>query len=197
MLLYRSSEPFSCICETACGQRTSLTDSGIQGNLAKSSHEARSTQCRCPVLLEIAGSWLPLLAVNRHFLCALNHRRRLLLLASCEYHWGTGRRSLVAGIMPLAARPLSGSSVRGSVQSRCIAPRSRVPRCSRQHRRTQTVQAAKTADGPSVAIVGVTGAVGQEFLRVSWRLFDHVEAYHLHLLLAVSAAIVHNSCMLL
>jgi aspartate-semialdehyde dehydrogenase len=29
------------------------------------------------------------------------------------------------------------------------------------------VQAAKTADGPSIAIVGVTGAVGQEFLRVS------------------------------
>lgn len=28
------------------------------------------------------------------------------------------------------------------------------------------VQAAKTAGGPSVAIVGVTGAVGQEFLRV-------------------------------
>lgn len=28
------------------------------------------------------------------------------------------------------------------------------------------MQAAKTADGPSVAIVGVTGAVGQEFLRV-------------------------------
>ena len=26
--------------------------------------------------------------------------------------------------------------------------------------------AAKTADGPSLAIVGVTGAVGQEFLRV-------------------------------
>jgi len=29
------------------------------------------------------------------------------------------------------------------------------------------VKAAKVADGPSVAIVGVTGAVGQEFLRVS------------------------------
>ena len=28
------------------------------------------------------------------------------------------------------------------------------------------VRAAKTADGPKVAIVGVTGAVGQEFLRV-------------------------------
>ena len=30
-----------------------------------------------------------------------------------------------------------------------------------------SVQAAKTESGPSVAIVGVTGAVGQEFLRVS------------------------------
>ena len=28
------------------------------------------------------------------------------------------------------------------------------------------VKAAKVADGPKVAIVGVTGAVGQEFLRV-------------------------------
>jgi hypothetical protein len=28
------------------------------------------------------------------------------------------------------------------------------------------VQAKKTADGPSIAIVGVTGAVGQEFLTV-------------------------------
>jgi aspartate-semialdehyde dehydrogenase len=28
------------------------------------------------------------------------------------------------------------------------------------------VRAAKTADGPKIAIVGVTGAVGQEFLRV-------------------------------
>ena len=30
------------------------------------------------------------------------------------------------------------------------------------------VRAAKTADGPKVAIVGVTGAVGQEFLRVGY-----------------------------
>lgn len=28
------------------------------------------------------------------------------------------------------------------------------------------VKAAKTADGPKIAIVGVTGAVGQEFLKV-------------------------------
>lgn len=68
--------------------------------------------------------------------------------------------------MRVAARPLSGSRVHGSVQSRCCTLRSRVPRCSRQRRVVHTVQAAKTADGPSVAIVGVTGAVGQEFLRV-------------------------------
>jgi hypothetical protein len=29
-----------------------------------------------------------------------------------------------------------------------------------------TVRAAKVSDGPVIAIVGVTGAVGQEFLRV-------------------------------
>lgn len=28
------------------------------------------------------------------------------------------------------------------------------------------VKASKTADGPKIAIVGVTGAVGQEFLKV-------------------------------
>lgn len=33
-------------------------------------------------------------------------------------------------------------------------------------------RAAKKADGPSVAIVGVTGAVGQEFLRVSLLCFS-------------------------
>lgn len=50
-----------------------------------------------------------------------------------------------------AARPAarSGSSRRASGRSLSFAPRS-----------------AKKADGPSVAIVGVTGAVGQEFLRV-------------------------------
>ena len=36
------------------------------------------------------------------------------------------------------------------------------------------VRAAKTADGPSVAIVGVTGAVGQEFLRVRFCLAAYV-----------------------
>lgn len=38
-------------------------------------------------------------------------------------------------------------------------------RVSRQQR--VIVQAKKTADGPSIAVVGVTGAVGQEFLQVS------------------------------
>lgn len=33
-------------------------------------------------------------------------------------------------------------------------------------RRSLRVHAAKTADGPRVAIAGVTGAVGQEFLEV-------------------------------
>ena len=33
--------------------------------------------------------------------------------------------------------------------------------------RSVAVRAAKTADGPRLAIVGVTGAVGQEFLTVS------------------------------
>lgn len=37
---------------------------------------------------------------------------------------------------------------------------------SSRRRSTLIVEAAKTADGPSIAIVGVTGAVGQEFLRV-------------------------------
>lgn len=36
----------------------------------------------------------------------------------------------------------------------------------RSRQRVALVQAKKTADGPSIAIVGVTGAVGQEFLQV-------------------------------
>lgn len=32
------------------------------------------------------------------------------------------------------------------------------------------VTAAKTSDGPKIAVVGVTGAVGQEFLKVSWQV---------------------------
>lgn len=40
--------------------------------------------------------------------------------------------------------------------------------CRRVSRaRVTVVKAAKTADGPRIAIVGVTGAVGQEFLTVS------------------------------
>jgi len=41
-------------------------------------------------------------------------------------------------------------------------------RLSRRRGACQTL-AMKTPDGPSVAIVGVSGAVGQEFLRVSAR----------------------------
>ena len=43
------------------------------------------------------------------------------------------------------------------------APCGRVPGSRRS---TVVVQAKKTSDGPSIAIVGITGAVGQEFLQV-------------------------------
>lgn len=47
------------------------------------------------------------------------------------------------------------------------APARSVVRSNRSSRaRVAVVQAKKTADGPSIAIVGVTGAVGQEFLQV-------------------------------
>jgi aspartate-semialdehyde dehydrogenase len=47
------------------------------------------------------------------------------------------------------------------------APARTVVRSNRSSRaRVAVVQAKKTADGPSIAIVGVTGAVGQEFLQV-------------------------------
>jgi hypothetical protein len=57
-----------------------------------------------------------------------------------------------------------GSVVGGTGQSMQLhrpSARSRVNR-----RAALAVRAAKTADGPCVAIVGVTGAVGQEFLKV-------------------------------
>ena len=92
--------------------------------------------------------------------------------------------------MPVAARPLSGASVQGSVQSRCCTLRSSAPRCSRQRRVVHTVQAAKTADGPSVAIVGVTGAVGQEFLRVSGSVSTSNP-------LLMSCAHTHKHCIML
>ena len=56
--------------------------------------------------------------------------------------------------MQLAQRPVAGNAVRAS-------------RASRQ--RVVMVKAAKTSSGPRIAIVGVTGAVGQEFLTVSGR----------------------------
>lgn len=47
------------------------------------------------------------------------------------------------------------------------AGRAAAPAPSRPLRaRAVAVRAAKTADGPRIAIVGVTGAVGQEFLTV-------------------------------
>lgn len=39
-------------------------------------------------------------------------------------------------------------------------------RPTRASRRVLVAKAAKTANGPRVAIVGITGAVGQEFLTV-------------------------------
>lgn len=51
---------------------------------------------------------------------------------------------------------------RSSVQQARPGVRARVSR-----RQQLLVQAKKTADGPSIAVVGVTGAVGQEFLQVS------------------------------
>lgn len=69
-------------------------------------------------------------------------------------------------LTPVAAHPMSQSSVHGSLQSPSSILCKRRSRPCRQRRGASRVQAAKTADGPSVAIVGVTGAVGQEFLRV-------------------------------
>ncbi len=40
--------------------------------------------------------------------------------------------------------------------------------CMVQPRRAVRVYAAKTESGPKIAVVGVTGAVGQEFLKVEW-----------------------------
>ncbi len=57
------------------------------------------------------------------------------------------------------------STMRQQHQQRCPARRAGVAG------RTSVVQvrAAKTANGPVVAVVGVTGAVGQEFLTVRLR----------------------------
>lgn len=68
--------------------------------------------------------------------------------------------------MPVAAQVHSGTALQRSSQIRAKAFIARPCRSGRLPRGLQLVQAAKTADGPSVAIVGVTGAVGQEFLRV-------------------------------
>jgi hypothetical protein len=54
------------------------------------------------------------------------------------------------------------------------------------------VVCAKTADGPRVAIVGVSGAVGQEFLRVCpfiFQLLRRIFGYVRSLLLADTAAL--------
>jgi aspartate-semialdehyde dehydrogenase len=48
----------------------------------------------------------------------------------------------------------------------------------RPGRKALSVRAAKTADGPTLAIAGITGAVGQEFLtvRVQFRLGRELSA---------------------
>ena len=55
--------------------------------------------------------------------------------------------------MQLSQRPVAAQSA------------GKVSRASR--RRVVLVPAAKTSSGPRIAVVGVTGAVGQEFLTVS------------------------------
>lgn len=69
--------------------------------------------------------------------------------------------------MPVAARLHSGSVLQHSSLPPTRAFSGKRSRNGRLPRGLRLVQAAKQADGPSVAIVGVTGAVGQEFLRVS------------------------------
>ncbi|WIA29095.1 hypothetical protein OEZ86_011606 [Tetradesmus obliquus] len=53
-------------------------------------------------------------------------------------------------------------ALQSRAQARCLSQ----TRPARVSRRGLVVQAKKTADGPSIAVVGVTGAVGQEFLQV-------------------------------
>jgi aspartate-semialdehyde dehydrogenase len=50
----------------------------------------------------------------------------------------------------------------GNLPARCSAAR---PKAAGRRQALQ-VYAAKTSNGPRVAVVGVTGAVGQEFLTV-------------------------------
>ena len=61
----------------------------------------------------------------------------------------------------LSLRCLGGRSFRSSL----VQPQRRRQSSSRRTHRC-LVRAGKTADGPTVAIVGVSGAVGKEFLRV-------------------------------
>merc|ERR1712032_417305 len=59
------------------------------------------------------------------------------------------------------------ASVPSSRQSRGIKGKRLVSRSAQGHGHVKFVtQCGKTADGPSLAIAGVTGAVGQEFIRV-------------------------------
>lgn len=54
-----------------------------------------------------------------------------------------------------------------ALSDKCLTRQSHPARPTRFSRaRVHVVKAAKKADGPSIAIVGITGAVGQEFLQV-------------------------------
>ena len=92
-----------------------------------------------------------------------------LLSLSAARDWPScaRKRSLESSRMPVAVRSLSGTTLHGSAHRPREIFTARPCRCSRLRKGLKLVQAAKTADGPSVAIVGVTGAVGKEFLRVS------------------------------
>lgn len=80
---------------------------------------------------------------------------------------GTGAQSVVASLREVSFNQCAQSiddvpsvTAKRSLQA---APCGRVPGSRRS---TVVVQAKKTSDGPSIAIVGITGAVGQEFLQV-------------------------------
>lgn len=76
------------------------------------------------------------------------------------------QRSAGALCAPSQSLRSSGASLRSSAE--CVAPALRIPalQSSRCHGRRSVVSMGLVKDGPSVAIAGVTGAVGQEFLQV-------------------------------
>ncbi|KAK9805700.1 hypothetical protein WJX72_012469 [[Myrmecia] bisecta] len=73
-------------------------------------------------------------------------------------NWSTSRYVSAAPENPDQALADAGSARQARSAVACRTYSGSIPELA--------VKAAKTADGPSVAIVGVSGAVGQEFLRV-------------------------------